>query len=236
VSGLSRELLHDSEVTLRLVDDLVTEISEQTDDEVVKADALRLLERLNRRRVQTREIESLFVRMYAELQRILYSVRKSRGLLEEAALQHLESTNAKLKEVSSATEFAATNMLDGVDRALSLVGRIEDEPDDEAAFEELREELHALVVALQFQDITSQQIEHASAVIVDLETQLRRVTEIFARVVIQDAPDDLDDEDPPKPATGGNGNGNGHATYDPEASVSDASSRQAVADDIFGPG
>lgn len=227
MSGLSKELLHDSEVTLRLVDDLVTEISEQTDDEVIRADAMRLLDRLNRRRSQTREIESLFVRMYAELQRILYSVRKSRGLLEEAALHHLESTNAKLKEVNSATEFAATNMLDGVDRALSLVNRIEDEPDDADAFDSLRDELHSLVVALQFQDITSQQIEHASAIIVDLETQLRRVTEIFARVVLNDA----DDEEPrPAPTLGMNGNG----TYDPAASVSDATSRQALADDIFG--
>ena len=229
MSGLSKELLHDSEVTLRLVDDLVTEISEQTDDEVIRADAMRLLDRLNRRRSQTREIESLFVRMYAELQRILYSVRKSRGLLEEAALHHLESTNAKLKEVNSATEFAATNMLDGVDRALSLVNRIEDEPGDATAFDSLRDELHSLVVALQFQDITSQQIEHASAIIVDLETQLRRVTEIFARVVLNDADED---EPRPTPTLGLNGNG----TYDPAASVNDATSRQAVADDIFGAG
>ena len=229
MSGLSKELLHDSEVTLRLVDDLVTEISEQTDDEVIRADAMRLLERLNRRRTQTREVEALFVRMYAELQRILYSVRKSRGLLEEAALHHLESTNAKLKEVNSATEFAATNMLDGVDRALSLVNRIEDEPGDAAAFDSLRDELHSLVVALQFQDITSQQIEHASAIIVDLETQLRRVTEIFARVVLSD---DEDHDHGPAPTLGMNGNG----TYDPAASVNDATSRQAVADDIFGAG
>ena len=222
VPGLSKELLQDSEVTLRLVDDLVAELSDK--DDAVNAGMRTLLERLAERRAEVRGVEHFLVRMYAELQRILYSVRKSRGLLEEAAISHLESTNAKLREVSSATEFAATNMLDGVDRALAFVDRIEEEPSPED-FDGLRDELHALVVALQFQDITSQQLEHASSIIADLEKQLRQVTRVFGSIVLQEVDED-DDGDFFAQATG---------AFDPQASVSDATTRQAVADDIFGP-
>ncbi len=223
MGGLTNEQLQDSAATLRLVDDLVAELaSEPEDEERLNAGLLRMLERLNEHSSETRSVERAFVRMYAELQRILYQVRQSRGLLEEAALSHLETTTAKLQQVSSTTEHAATNMLDGVDRALLLVDRIEKDGDDDD-FQSLREELYALVVALQFQDISSQQLEHASAIIADLESQLRRVVRIFARSVFRD------DED----RKGDNGFRHPAGAFDPAASTADAADRQAVADDIF---
>ena len=48
---------------------------------------------------------------------VIDSLRKSRGLLEQAAMERLKSTHERLAEVSSATEMAATGMLDGLDRA-----------------------------------------------------------------------------------------------------------------------
>lgn len=229
--GLSQEQLQDSEATLRLVDDLVAELSREPAEERLNVGVMRMLDRLAERRTETHGVQTVLVRMYAELQRILYSVRKSRGLLEEAALSHLESTTAKLKQVSSATEFAATNMLDGVDRALGLVDHVQQTPDDSDAFDSLRDELHSLVVALQFQDITSQQLEHASAIIADLEHQLRGVTRVFALTVLRevDGDDDVHDvhdhdhdivDHPAGP-------------FDPTASTEDAVNRQAVADDVF---
>lgn len=220
--GLSKELLQDSEVTLRLVDDLVAELSENDQEVAVNNGVLSLLDHLADRRTEVRGVDALLIRMYAELQRILYNVRKSRGLLEEATITNLESTNSKLREVSTATEFAATNMLDGVDRALTHVDRVQEAPDDSAAFDALRDELHALVTALQFQDIISQQLEHASAIIADMENQLRRVTKLFAVSVLRDADDE--EEHAFSTPTG---------AFDPAASVSDAANRQALADDIF---
>jgi chemotaxis regulatin CheY-phosphate phosphatase CheZ len=225
VAGLTNEHLQDSAATLRLVDDLVAELASLPDEEGMNAGLLRMLERLAEHQSESRSVERAFVRMYAELQRILYKVRQSRGLLEEAALTHLETTTAKLQEVSSTTEHAATNMLDGVDRALVLVDKVENEPDPEA-FQSLREELYALVVALQFQDISSQQLEHASAIIADLEGQLRRVVRIFALSVFNDEGDD----GRPK---GDNGFKHPMGAFDPAASTQDAATRQAVADDIF---
>lgn len=221
MAGLTNEHLQDSAATLRLVDDLVAELASEPDEERLNAGLLRMLERLNEHSSETRGVERAFVRMYAELQRILYQVRQSRGLLEEAALSHLETTTAKLQEVSSTTEHAATNMLDGVDRALILVDRIQKDAEDDD-FKSLREELYALVVALQFQDISSQQLEHASAIIADLESQLRRVVRIFAMSVFDD-----------DSSQGDNGFRHPVGAFDPAASTEDAADRQAVADDIF---
>ncbi len=228
MGGLSQEQLQDSEATLRLVDDLVAELGRKPDEDRLDVGVIRMLDRLAERRSEVQGVEGLLVRMYAELQRILYSVRKSRGLLEEAAIGHLESTTAKLKEVSSATEFAASSMLDGVDRALELVDHVQAAPDDGAAFDSLRDELHSLVIALQFQDITSQQLEHASAIIADLEHQLRRVTQVFAMTVLRE----VDEEDEADTLCFRTPIG----AFDPAASTSDAAQRQAVADDIFGLG
>ena len=86
----------------------------------------------------------------------------------------------KLTEVSSATEMATSELLDGLDRALLLVGQLEVGPsssdDDADPRDDLREELHTLVTVLQFQDITKQQLGNASTV---LEERMLRLAEVF---------------------------------------------------------
>ena len=86
----------------------------------------------------------------------------------------------KLTEVSSATEMATSELLDGLDRALRLVDQLEVGPsssdDDADPRDDLREELHTLVTVLQFQDITKQQLGNASTV---LEERMLRLAEVF---------------------------------------------------------
>ena len=86
----------------------------------------------------------------------------------------------KLIEVSSATEMATSELLDGLDRALLLVDQLEVGPsssdDDADPRDDLREELHTLVTVLQFQDITKQQFGNASTV---LEERMLRLAEVF---------------------------------------------------------
>jgi hypothetical protein len=76
--------------------------------------------------------------------------------------------------------------------------------------------------ALQFQDITSQQLAHASAVLVDMEARLIDIARLFdtkvdvssfVSQVASAAPDER--------------------TYDPNATTRDSESRQALADEIF---
>ena len=86
----------------------------------------------------------------------------------------------KLIEVSSATEMATSELLDGLDRALLLVDQLEVGPsssdDDADPRDDLREELHTLVTVLQFQDIAKQQLGNASTV---LEERMLRLAEGF---------------------------------------------------------
>lgn len=86
----------------------------------------------------------------------------------------------KLTEVSSATEMATSELLDGLDRALLLVDQLEVGPsssdDDADPCDDLREELHTLVTVLQFQDTTKQQLGNASTV---LEERMLRLAEVF---------------------------------------------------------
>lgn len=187
-------------------------------------------------------------RVYGEIIGIVESLRESRSLLERAAVERLQRTHAKLREVSSATEVAATGMLDGLDRALELVDRLEAVDDaraprnDAAAGDdagragddagsvrdELREELHAMVSLLQFQDITAQQLGHASGVLEDIESRLLAVARIFDFDL-----DDGGDDEPEAPPGRDHADADDHGTCDPDASTLDADSRQAVADEIF---
>ena len=86
----------------------------------------------------------------------------------------------KLAEIYSATEVATSEMLDGLDRALILVDQIEVAPASSDADADprdgLREELHALVTLMQFQDITAQQLGSASTL---LEDRMIRLAEVF---------------------------------------------------------
>jgi len=74
--------------------------------------------------------------------------------------------------------------------------------------------------ALQFQDITSQQLAHASSVLVDMEERLLEVARLFDHNVEDtqvfragSAPDEK--------------------TYDPNATTKNAEGRQALADELF---
>jgi hypothetical protein len=78
--------------------------------------------------------------------------------------------------------------------------------------------------ALQFQDITSQQLSHASAVLIEMENRMLDVAKLFDQNAahvgfLTDGPLGAPD----------------HATYDPNATTLNAETRQALADEIFTP-
>ncbi len=215
------DLLTDSEATLRLVQDLLEEL-EETESEDGTRQAAGILDQVGRLMDSNPGLPPLFVRVYAEMQRILFAIRERRMALEHAARDRLQHTNEKLQEVSSATEVAATSMLDAVDRSLGLVDEIERGGGGPAAFTNLKEELHGLVVLLQFQDITSQQLEYASATITDMEDKVGMLADLFESAVLgakTEAPRMEEAASVP--------------TYDPHASVEGAANRQAIADDVF---
>jgi len=230
-------VLDASEATLRQVESALTDLGDvQAPERSEEDDSLeKFLNRMEDRPLGLGELVEVLVRAYSEIMGVIEGLRQSRGLLENAAMKRLKRTHQKLQEVSSATEVAASGMLDGLDRALVLVDSLEtmegtstDESDQ--ARTELRDELHGLMDLLQFQDITAQQLGYAGQVLEELEGRLMRIAAIFdvRRLGVGGASEekrtgeDAEEVDPDE-----------HGVHDPKASTLDADSRQAVADEIF---
>src|SRR5947208_5683489 len=89
--------------------------------------------------------------------------RVTRETIQKHSMERLRNTHAKLNEVSSATEIAAVEMLNGLDRTLGMIDQLEaDTKDNRRASHEmcdgLRMEVNQLYGCLQFQDIVTQQL------------------------------------------------------------------------------
>lgn len=210
------ELLEDSRSTLRQVEEILGELG------------IRGLRPDARPTSTLAELLEVMVRAHREILDVVEALQRSRGVIQRASVKRLQTTNLKLREVSATTELAASDMLDGLDRALGLVDQLAeggsgDEGRRHRAADDLRDELHSLISLLQFQDITSQQLAYASGVLVDVEERLVRILEIFG---------------------GERGDGDGDSDSDeilwrapmdadPEATARDAGGRQALADEIF---
>jgi chemotaxis regulatin CheY-phosphate phosphatase CheZ len=231
------ELLYDSEATFRLVDSALDSIREPEPEPAHAAlrDALarqetetgdahsRLFDPLRGGPVGLLGLSQILARSYAEIVSVLGSLRESRSLLEKTAVDRLQHTHAKLREVSSATETAATSILDGLERCLGMVDQLDASAGDAGADTrgQLRDELFTLMGHMQFQDITTQQINYASSVLTDMESRLAQLAAVLdpASFGARGAQEILEQVE---------------AThFDPAASTQNAEQRQAVADEVF---
>ncbi len=212
-SPRAHEVLYESEATLRLVDNELSELrSSQEPRQPGLADLPGILERAN-----------------AQILAVLTRLRETRAALQNSALEKLQSTHDKLKEVTSATEDAAINIMDACDRASQMLDDLDTidaapEPDRAKAGEirsGLRDEIFMMMGALQFQDITTQQLSHASAVLVDMEQRMLDVARLFDSNLDFNL---MSGEAKPGPD---------EQTYDPNATTQNAEGRQALADEIF---
>lgn len=216
------ELLYDSEASLRLVDSALRDLHQHgvaledaTNDFAGQLGSLSSLSR------------TLFA-AYAETAGLLRRIRESRGLLERASVERLQQMNDKLREVSSATEVAATDILNGLDRAVNMVGDLgeaeSETPERRAELRaQLQDELYGVMVHLQFQDITTQQLNYASSVINEMEERLSQLVRAFAPFAHEiDAA-----------AAEAIAQPEGPVHYDPHATTACSADRQAVADEIF---
>lgn len=230
------DVLGDSESTLRQVASVLsglcdgTEATTSTKDQGVVAGRAE-----TKKPSDLPELLDSIGRAYNEIVGMISSLQESRGILESAAMSRLKHTNEKLKEVSSATEMATTGIMDGIDRALSMVGSLgemagsSEEEESVEVRSNLEEELHGIMTLLQFQDITAQQLGYASGVLTDIEQRLVRIAEVFERSGLWSPKENLEEE-----TKGANGN-SGHfpEDCDPNASTLDGEGRQALADEIF---
>lgn len=216
-SNRAQEVLYESEAALRLVDQELLDLHSAQHEEhravtAGLADLPFILERAN-----------------SQILGVLSRLRESRAALQSSAVEKLQVTHEKIREVTSATEDAAINIMDACDRATQMVDELDaidaaPAPDREKAGTvrgTLRDELFLMMGALQFQDITSQQLSHASAVLVEMEQRLVEVAKLFDATSV------------PEPLAFAAVSTVDTTTFDPNATTRNAEGRQALADEIF---
>lgn len=206
---------YESEAALRLVDQELDTIRDtaQAGNRMVS--------------VSLSDLPIILERANAQIRSVLSHLRETRHALQSTTFERLQTTHDKIKEVTSATEDAATNIMDACDRASQIVDELdtidaEETPDREKALglrSTLRDELFTMMGALQFQDITSQQLAHASTVLVEMETRLADIATLFDSGISFERPLA--------------GVAIDHKTFDPNATTRNAEQRQGVADEIF---
>lgn len=216
-SSRAHEVLYESEAALRLVDQGITGLTDVRDVAAPSAPTISLA-----------ELPNILEQANAQILTVLARLRESRAALQTTALEKLQTTHEKIREVTSATEDAAINIMDACDRATQMVDELDtidsaETPDRDRAAGirgTLRDELFLMMGALQFQDITSQQLSHASSVLVEMENRLLEVAKLFDHNV--DANTVLKNQQPVD-----------ESTFDPNATTKNAEGRQALADEIF---
>ena len=220
----------DLEATVKLMYQLVREIY------AMEADGRRLdrihdiAEALDRR-PSLAALPQVLLKAYSEITGALGGIRLSRETIQVHAVDRIRHTKGKLAEVSSATETATTELLNGLDRALGHIDKLEAGGTDAGCIEDgrtlhqaLRDEVNGLFNVLQFQDITSQQLSSVYDLLADVEARLVAVSELFDPAVADEAPlavlQSADPTEHPK-------------TYDHDASTKCADLRQSLADAVL---
>lgn len=171
------------------------------------------------------DLPDVLVRASVIINKMLESLRAGQQVLKSAAVEKLHSTNEKLSEISSATETAATDIMDGIERAMVLLDELDGEdvgPRGSEIGGQVRDELFGVMNHLQFQDITSQQLSHASSIIQDME----RYLDEFAGLFDVHSAGKLPEREPE--ATGVY-----PRAFDPAATTRDAERRQAIVDELL---
>jgi len=180
-------------------------------------------------------LPALFVRAMGEVHSMLASIRTGREHIRAATTERLAHTNEKLTEVSSATAHAALDIMDALDRAIIKVDELEtedvlaDATKGTAIRDDLRNELFAVMGHMQFQDITSQQIMHVQSLLAEMEGRLADIANLF---------DHQAGDSAAAPATSvmAERTHKDSHSFDPNASLADAETRQALADSLVGRG
>jgi len=213
VSTLAREL----ETTLRLLGELVDELRGREAD--LKGGRVQeILSELGRR-PSLAELPTVMLRVYSEISAALGGIRQTREAIQAHAVQRLHDSHDKLKEVSSTTESATMEMMNGLDRTLALIDDLERQADSASpapAFNTLRGEVNQMFNHLQFQDITAQQLQGVTHLLIDVESRIDSVAAMFGQAIGEAAPASSES-----------------LSYNPDATVKNTAARQAMIDEAF---
>lgn len=138
-------------------------------------------------------LPEVLMRTSREIASLLEFLQTSRTFLENAAVPRLQRTQTRLHAASSTTETATHDLLDGLGRSLLLIDELGTRltanagtggPEHGELHAELRDEVHRLVLSLQFQDIVAQQIGCATRLLQDTERRMTLIAEHFDSAVL----------------------------------------------------
>lgn len=186
-----RELGSELDACRRLVTELETELgasglAEHQHDPRVRALLGRILSRPTLLALPT-----LLVHARAELRDVLDGLQVSREELRSRVVDRLRASHGIVGEVNATAESATMALLNALDGALQSVSGMKGLEGDavEAARAKLEEEISAMYAHLQFQDITSQQLQGVAANLANVQEQIDAVARLFEqRAAAHDAP------------------------------------------------
>lgn len=170
-------------------------------------------------------LPSALLRVSSELSLVLNGIRLTRETIQTYSTERLRDTHARLHEVSSTSESAAMEMLNGLDRTLAMIDRLEQSTDATPStdmYDALRAEVNQLYSHLQFQDIIAQQLNGVAAVLVEVEERVQTVTNLFGDALGES-----------RDATRHPAVRLDPGAFNPDASVRQTGDRQAMIDEAF---
>lgn len=166
---------------------------------------------------------SAVLRLSAELSRVLNGIRMTRETIQTYSTDRLRDTHARLHEVSSTSESAAMEMLNGLDRTLAMIDALERSAGGSAQpemYQALRAEVNQQYGHLQFQDIIAQQLNGVAGVLIEVEQRVQTVAGLFDDILGGQM-------------TPGTGMVLDPESYNPDASMRGAGDRQTMIDEAF---
>ncbi len=116
--------------------------------------------------------------LFSFLKNIMPLMSEMNNSLQDSA-HKLPTASDRIEDVNKATEYATVEILDALDRISSSLEKLPemDKPTQTDSISNMHEEVENIVNALQFQDITSQKLDHANKILVAI---YEKFTDLFA--------------------------------------------------------
>jgi hypothetical protein len=179
----ARDLLYDSEASLRLVDRAIGDLS--SDNARNDAETPTLRQHLEQSSGSAGEEVDALLDDYANAAAIVVRFCQNAGMLDGHIVGSLRPTPRGLRAVSARTAAATAAIVDSVARAISLVDAMDGRQGEtgearHAIAGSLREELHTLTDHLHHQDITAKQLDDIETLFSDLRGRVAQFVSIFS--------------------------------------------------------
>ncbi|MEO8450142.1 MAG: hypothetical protein ABI647_10155 [Gemmatimonadota bacterium] len=218
-----RSLATELDQTMSLVNELVREIQAAAAAGQITGPVVALASSLTKR-PDLAQLPAMMLRAYGGIMDALGGIQRRRETIQAFEAERLTVTQKQLSEVSTATESATIDIMDGLDRSLALIDQAQSQAnaagssDLAGSLELLRAELNQLFGHLQFHDITTQQLGGVGALLDEIEALVTDAARLFDQSTDLSAGDSVE-----RPA----------GVFNPTATFADVKVRQAAIDAAF---